>query len=249
MWKTTVEPPDEPALEQEVEQEENPIRSRGRANRVSQLLLQAFRPRARRDSIQTGSPISPHPSSVPTNLLSLSRFDPSSDGTPLAASPGLYQSKSLEPLPTPSITRTPSRPSAGRLGRQRSASATVVNNGPASRRQSMPVSPRPPRPLPPPRRAESDQRPEDQPPASLATPATHVAPKRWFLNLISRDHAPSPSSSIPVPSPQPPQPPPPQHRKGDVVCLKYHTLDDRQMRRLEGRSDHRPVIGSYAIYV
>lgn len=37
-------------------------------------------------------------------------------------------------------------------------------------------------------------------------------------------------------------------RKGDVVCLGYHTLDDKGMRRLEGRSDHRPVIGSYAVY-
>jgi hypothetical protein len=38
-------------------------------------------------------------------------------------------------------------------------------------------------------------------------------------------------------------------RKGDVVCLSYRTLDDRGMRQLEGRSDHRPVIGVYAIYV
>ena len=38
-------------------------------------------------------------------------------------------------------------------------------------------------------------------------------------------------------------------RKGDVVCLSYRTLDDRGMRQLEGRSDHRPVIGMYAIYV
>lgn len=41
----------------------------------------------------------------------------------------------------------------------------------------------------------------------------------------------------------------PRHRKGDIVCLNYRTLDDRGMRRLEGRSDHRPVIGVYAIYV
>lgn len=41
----------------------------------------------------------------------------------------------------------------------------------------------------------------------------------------------------------------PRPRKGDVVCLSYRTLDDREMRRLEGRSDHRPVIGVYAIYV
>jgi hypothetical protein len=38
-------------------------------------------------------------------------------------------------------------------------------------------------------------------------------------------------------------------RKGDIVCLSYRTLDDRGMRRLEGRSDHRPVMGVYAIYV
>jgi hypothetical protein len=40
-----------------------------------------------------------------------------------------------------------------------------------------------------------------------------------------------------------------KHRPGDVVCLSYATLDDRGMRRLEGRSDHRPVVGSYAVYV
>lgn len=41
----------------------------------------------------------------------------------------------------------------------------------------------------------------------------------------------------------------PRPRKGDIVCLSYRTLDDRGMRRLEGRSDHRPVVGVYAIYV
>ncbi|KAL4066753.1 hypothetical protein J3A83DRAFT_4374808 [Scleroderma citrinum] len=44
-------------------------------------------------------------------------------------------------------------------------------------------------------------------------------------------------------------PQPPQHTRGDVVCLSYNTLDDRGMRLLEGRSDHRPVIGSYAVYL
>jgi hypothetical protein len=37
--------------------------------------------------------------------------------------------------------------------------------------------------------------------------------------------------------------------KGHVICLAYNTLDDRAMRRLEGRSDHRPVIGTYALYI
>lgn len=42
---------------------------------------------------------------------------------------------------------------------------------------------------------------------------------------------------------------PPSPLKGHVICLAYNTLDDRGMRRLEGRSDHRPVIGTYAVYI
>lgn len=38
-------------------------------------------------------------------------------------------------------------------------------------------------------------------------------------------------------------------REGDVLCLGYDSLDDRAMRRLRGRSDHRPVVGSFAIYL
>ncbi|KAF8440293.1 hypothetical protein L210DRAFT_3760494 [Boletus edulis BED1] len=41
----------------------------------------------------------------------------------------------------------------------------------------------------------------------------------------------------------------PHPARGDVICLKYSSLDDRGMRLLEGRSDHRPVIGSYAVYL
>lgn len=56
-------------------------------------------------------------------------------------------------------------------------------------------------------------------------------------------------STNPERPPTPETPPPPQPKKGDVVCLAYNTLDDRQMRRLEGKSDHRPVIGAYALYI
>ncbi|KAF9448611.1 DNase I-like protein [Macrolepiota fuliginosa MF-IS2] len=59
----------------------------------------------------------------------------------------------------------------------------------------------------------------------------------------------SPSHSPEVPALELPAPSPPQPRKGDVICLGYRTLDDRGMRQLEGRSDHRPVIGSYAVYL
>lgn len=78
----------------------------------------------------------------------------------------------------------------------------------------------------------------------LASTTSNTAPTsiRWrFLPaLFSQTPAPvEPSKDVPLPAP----------RRGDVVCLRYHTLDDRGMRRLEGRSDHRPVIGSYAVYV
>lgn len=46
-----------------------------------------------------------------------------------------------------------------------------------------------------------------------------------------------------------PAPLPIIHQKGDVVCLHYGTLDDAAMRRLEGRSDHRPILGTYQVYV
>lgn len=45
-----------------------------------------------------------------------------------------------------------------------------------------------------------------------------------------------------------PPTPPIVHRRGDVECMEYNTLDDRRMRRLEGRSDHRPVFGSFVAY-
>ena len=155
----------------------------------------------------------------------------------MTTSPGLYQSKSLEPLPTLVIGSNSSPFSAVRFGRQRSASTTVINSEPVSRRQTMPVSERSPHLLPP-RRAESDQRPaiSSQAQSSPTPPVIRAAPKRWFLHLISRDHAPSSSSLASVQNPVPPSLP--QRRKGDVVCLNYRTLDNHQMRRLEGNQSH-----------
>lgn len=78
-----------------------------------------------------------------------------------------------------------------------------------------------------------------------------LSPPRW-LNFALRPFTSSKDvSPVPVPleeSETEPIPAPPP-RKGDVVCLNYDTLDDRAMKRLEGRSDHRPVIGSYAVYI
>ena len=62
--------------------------------------------------------------------------------------------------------------------------------------------------------------------------------KKWFSHLVRPrseiEDTPAPRSPSPELEPEPaPEPP---KRKGEVVCLKYDTLDDAAMRRLEGRS-------------
>lgn len=72
-------------------------------------------------------------------------------------------------------------------------------------------------------------------------------PKRWLLGLLGRE----PAQVVLAPPEEKVNIPPPKviHRKGDVVCLEYGTLDDSAMRRLEGRSDHRPILGTFSVYV
>ncbi|KAH7106478.1 DNase I-like protein [Auriculariales sp. MPI-PUGE-AT-0066] len=93
-------------------------------------------------------------------------------------------------------------------------------------------------------------------PAPLALPPLSSNPSSWTDRLFSWAKSPSEPPVLPeiitepsLPSPPPPPPPPPVYRKGDVVCVNYTSLDDRQMRRLEGRSDHRPVIAEYALFL
>jgi len=77
-------------------------------------------------------------------------------------------------------------------------------------------------------------------------PAAATPPSaRWKLFSFRKEAsqlANSERASTPASGQRPPA-------KGDVVCLSYDTLDDGGMRRLQGRSDHRPVIGSYAVYI
>jgi hypothetical protein len=81
-------------------------------------------------------------------------------------------------------------------------------------------------------------------PTSPKDPTIDI-PSRWRLfPFLNRD---APDSPIEHREPIPDHASPP--KKGNVICLSYNTLDDRGMRRLEGRSDHRPVIGSYAVYL
>jgi hypothetical protein len=96
--------------------------------------------------------------------------------------------------------------------------------------------------------------------AEAATgPADHAATSAAVANPTADADSPrgmpgtaAPSSSLPgggEPDGASAATESPRPRKGDIVCLSYRTLDDRGMRRLEGRSDHRPVVGVYAIYV
>jgi len=91
-------------------------------------------------------------------------------------------------------------------------------------------------------KSETHDIPPPVPPKdSTPTPPASTRWGRFFP--FRRDTSVSTSESLHVPS----GPPPPA--RGDVVCLSYRSLDDREMNLLQGRSDHRPVIGSYAVYI
>lgn len=38
-------------------------------------------------------------------------------------------------------------------------------------------------------------------------------------------------------------------QRGQVDCINYNSLTDYEMRKLEGRSDHRPVLGSFLAWI
>jgi len=79
---------------------------------------------------------------------------------------------------------------------------------------------------------------------------TNAGPRRWFsLQFLSVIHNLNAGPGPVVRTQQAILPVPPLHRKGDMECIAYETLSDKEMRRLEGRSDHRPVIGHYAVFV
>jgi hypothetical protein len=97
-----------------------------------------------------------------------------------------------------------------------------------------------------------------QPPSGSTTPrfnpnnypspnlGTNLA-MRWLLGLLpGRDPAPAPVSN---PTEKKDASLPVIHYKGEVICCHYGTLDDSAMRRLEGRSDHRPILGTFSVYI
>ncbi|TFK40065.1 Endonuclease/exonuclease/phosphatase [Crucibulum laeve] len=209
-------------VEPDPEPSEEEVHTRPR-NRVTQFFFDAFKTktgRTRQDSY----------TSVLSNGTADSHGYPPVD-SPLVNFPGL-------PSAPPELAHVRSN-----------ENMRLTNNSPPFgdgrlRRSNSAHSPPPTAPLP-----------SDRPPVRRATAGPLLSPQsrdhphsasRWrFLpSFLSPNHVQDTIEYIPTA-----EIPPPPPRKGDVVCLSYSTLDDRSMRRLEGRSDHRPVIGSYALYI
>ncbi|KAF4596457.1 hypothetical protein EYR38_007844 [Pleurotus pulmonarius] len=228
LWKTTVKP-------EELPESDDPEPRRG--------FVQQLWANLRRSRGGTVMSITPQLDSnahetpqVPPSTPPFSRFV-----TP--PSPLPRQSMSQEHLPSP----TGMWPFALRHGRQGVVlrrSMSVASSDPPlivedrkhpQRRASVPVGPLS---TPIPNGGLIENHKDD-------TPKGASTPKRRSLlpTFFSWDHnTSSPSGQLTTSEPAT------RPRKGDVICLSYDTLNDKAMRRLEGRSDHRPVIGSYAIY-
>ncbi|KDQ14339.1 hypothetical protein BOTBODRAFT_32806 [Botryobasidium botryosum FD-172 SS1] len=216
-------------------------------------------PAAKTESSPAKTEPTPDPNSKPGEICPPNRllrfFRPttptggSSVGSGSPVSPGFPRVQSLTNPPATEKVEIGSE-----LKRSSSSSGTLARSSSEPRRSfSAPLSPsqirRSTTPAPPTQRLSMTIPPLQNAVTSNAILPTQPATTRnWFFQLLSQLDSPAPP--IP-PSPSVPEPPqePPRHHKGDVACLSYNTLDDRDMRRLDGRSDHRPVIGVYAIYL
>ncbi|KAG6853783.1 hypothetical protein C0991_001372 [Blastosporella zonata] len=247
LWKSTVEPEPEPEPEPE-------LLTRPRT-RMGQFFVNAFRPlsaRVRKDSMASAETVTSTSTSLEDNQPTPSPDTPTAnildDSAPFgrftqAPSPPIISSRPTSPLSPPrsrptSPTRNYTHPDVS-LRRTSSASSPLPSNDHPQRRR-MTASGITPLAL------------SLQYPNTHDTPAVPPSSSRWRFFPSFFSHNTQSTTSIDQQSadsvPLAPAPPPPP-RKGDVVCLSYDTLDDRGMRRLEGRSDHRPVIGSYAVYI
>ncbi|KAJ7158921.1 inositol polyphosphate phosphatase [Mycena filopes] len=238
LWKTTVEP--DPESEDD-EPLDIPL-SRPRT-RMGQFFANAFRPlRPRRNSYSSFTSAVSVATSSTTNDVDLSLTD-SSPPSPDAIEQNAPFSRFVEPHGRLSRTR-----SNEMFNKPQAAARTLSGEGPPSLQRSNSTSDNP-QPIPPlsrPRRATLSHET-----VASATPNHNrsATPSRWrfFPSFLSHTSTQSGSSQDPplsidtVMSRTP--------RRGEVQCLNYNTLDDRGMRRLEGRSDHRPVIAAYVVYV
>jgi len=247
LWKSTVHP--DPGPKELVEL----YRPR---TRVGQFFVNALRPltyRSRRGSMssvssQELSPVPPKtaPIAIPPPTYNEPR-DVLDDTTPFSRLVKRSQSNDVlrvteTPSPISSLSRSKSSSSRYNDLRLRRSFSAGQSPQPRSRVSSPPTSRPPSYPSSPARDYGHADLPPPVPPKDIPL----VIPSRWrFFPFLNRDAPSSPMEQGEPPISDLASPP----RKGDVACLSYNTLDDRGMRRLEGRSDHRPVIGSYAVYL
>lgn len=261
LFKSTVIPDDE-----EEEPEEGPEQPRFPVFRVSQIFANFMR--HRKDSnLSIGSTAE---SSAAASIGSTSAaHNLTSPISPLSADEAqqinALRLDSPEPSPARPRALNFNRPSSSKSHSQKSPptsprSATPEGVGMALRRSmSGPTTPAPPLVSSPPPMASilASDSPVDQlspmvQPRRLShgvtgSPATtpQSSTRRWLFPFGSSSREPTPTP----PTVSLPHVEEVRHRRGDMVCLEYNTLDDRQMRQLEARSDHRPVVGDFAIYV
>ena len=262
LYKSTVIPPPDPEPDPAIpplqESTSGLLRS---GQRVGQFLANAFKTRNGRESVSSVSTIATNPPGVSPNgspILDLERrgSGPRGRQKPLPAIP-VAMAKSLRSeggasMPFSASGHTVHTNAVDSHSRRRSTdpvhgtSAAEPSNGLLPKRSASGPLPAiaaamassagvPALPMP-----ELDPQPM----------SPSAGPRRWFslqfLSVIHNLHA----SPGPIPQAQQAIPPvPPLHRKGDMVCIAYETLSDKEMRRLEGRSDHRPVVGHYAVFV
>jgi hypothetical protein len=254
LWKSNLLPdPDS-----DTDEDTYPLPHRSRMG----SLFHALRPasiRARRDStlsteapVQGARSVEDGVSASPISLTGESNNSNYNPPSPPHSSPphrefilpaALRHSRSSDYLhsrekPLPYRTRTQLPPSDGSRPRSRRVSLNSLTNHKAPSPSVTQANPQSDNSTPPP-----------VPPKEFIPPPAPVA-SLWkslnFLPFLRDGTTPSAQLENPPLAEAPLAPPP---RKGDVICLGYDTLDDKQMRRLEGRSDHRPVIGSYALYI
>jgi len=236
LWKSTVKNDSEPEDEDQLATAVPPRSS----TRVSQF-LHAFRPTAPR------SRKSSRASSFSTKSHDDNEIDEPTEHAFSPPSPQITRPLSFhgssDHLHTPPRTFTIS-PAPPTSPTRESRSLLRRSSFPAPQISS-PVDSPSQRTTPPlsPRKTSIDDTPPPVPPKD-----PHLSARWRFLSFKSRDTPVQPVTVFDTPV-TPAVPVTARHNKGDVVCLSYDTLDDRGMRRLEARSDHRPVIGSYAVYV
>ncbi|KAJ7726045.1 inositol polyphosphate phosphatase [Mycena maculata] len=248
LWKSTVQP--DPELEEDESFDFPASRPR---TRVGQFFANAFRPlsgRARRGSYSSfTSAASVATSATPDPDGSVTESIPASPEVTEQIAPFSRfvepQGRVLSHSRSNEIFNVNAKPAAERTLSSGSAPGLRRSNSSSSHNHN------PPSPLPLNRSRRATVSPESlgSLPTALQSHGRVATPSRWrfFPSFLSQASTQSNSSHHPSLSIDtiPPRPP----RRGEVVCLNYNTLDDRGMRRLEGRSDHRPVIASYAVYI